>query len=303
MSTTLDRPPTRPAHKRPVPARRHLNPLGGQRSLLRALAVSTVLLAVCAIWVYPLLWMVAVSVRDNADVFTGVGLSTDVVHLENYQRAWTVGHMGEYFLNSVLVTAGSILITVPAVAMMGYVLGRYTFPGKKVVIAVFAIVVFLPEGYTIIPIADLINRLHLGSSLLGLTLAESGGAHLMAILLFAGYFSRLPKQLGEAAAIDGAGFVRTFAQVYLPLAKPVVAVAVILQFLHSWNDFLLPLVLTLTKPGLRTLSVGMYAFQGEEFTDWSGMMASATIGLMPIIVLFLFLQRYFVEGIAGAVKE
>jgi raffinose/stachyose/melibiose transport system permease protein len=296
MTAVLERPPVRRTDP-PKQRRRR------RRGRIRIVVVSTVLLAVCGVWIYPLIWMVAVSLRDNAHVFTGVGLGTDVVHLDNYQRAWSDAHMGEYFLNTLLVTAGSIVITVFAVAMMGYVLGRYSFPGKRVVIALFAIVVFLPEGYTIIPVVDLLGRLHLDSSLWGLTLAESGGAHVVAVLLFAGYFSRLPKQLEEAAMLDGAGFVRTFFSVYLPLAKPVVAVTVILQFLHSWNDFLLPLVLTLTRPTLRTLSVGMYAFQGEEFTDWSGMMAAATIGLVPLIVLFLFLQRYFVEGVAGAVKQ
>ncbi|HEX6681314.1 MAG TPA: carbohydrate ABC transporter permease [Candidatus Limnocylindrales bacterium] len=270
---------------------------------LRMVAVSALLLAICVVWVYPLVWMVGASLKSNAEVFADPSPVTAVLHLENYVRAWNEARMGDYFLNTVIVTGGSIVITVTAVAMMGYVLGRYRFPGKPVVIALFAIVIFLPEGYTIIPVVDLINKLGLGGSLWGLTLAESGGAHVVSTLLFAGYFSRLPKELAEAAAIDGAGFLRTFYRVYLPLAKPVVAVAVILQFMHAWNDFLLPLVLTLTRPELRTLSVGMYAFQGEEFTDWSGMMASATIGLLPIVVLFLFLQRYFVEGVAGAVKE
>lgn len=270
---------------------------------VRLVAVSAVLLAVCLVWIYPLVWMVAASVKSNSDVFAGLGLLTPVLHLENYSRAWTEGHLGQYFFNTAFITATSIIITVTAVAMMGYVLGRYKFPGKRVVIGLFAIVIFLPEGYTIIPVVDLIDKLHLGGSLWGLTLAESGGAHIVSILLFAGYFSRLPGELEEAARMDGAGFFRIFWRVYLPLAKPVVAVAVILQFMHAWNDFLLPLVLTLTRPELRTLSVGMYAFQGEEFTDWSGMMAAATIGLLPIVVLFLFLQRYFVEGVAGAVKE
>lgn len=296
MTTVLQRPPAPAQVRAPVRRRR-------RRNRWRMVVVSAVLLAVCLVWIYPLLWMVAASLRDNAHVFTGLGLGTNVLHLENYRRAWSDAHMGEYFLNTVLVTAGSIVITVTAVALMGYVLGRYSFPGKKIVVALFAIVIFLPEGYTIIPVVDLVDRLHLGSSLWGLTLAESGGAHIVATLLFAGYFSRLPKALEEAAMMDGAGFVRIFFRVYLPLAKPVVAVTVILQFLHAWNDFLLPLVLTLTRPGLRTLSVGMYAFQGDQFTDWSGMMAAATIGLLPIIVLFLFLQRYFVEGVAGAVKE
>jgi len=273
------------------------------RNRVRGVAISMLLLVICLVWVYPLVWMVGASLKSNAEVFANPSPLTPVLHLENYVRAWNDARMGEYLLNTVFVTGVSIVITVTAVAMMGYVLGRYKFPGKPIVIALFAIVIFLPEGYTIIPVVDLINKLGLGGSLWGLTLAESGGAHVVSTLLFAGYFSRLPKELEEAAAIDGAGFLRTFYRVYLPLAKPVVAVAVILQFMHAWNDFLLPLVLTLTRPELRTLSVGMYAFQGEEFTDWSGMMASATIGLLPIVLLFLFLQRYFVEGVAGAVKE
>jgi raffinose/stachyose/melibiose transport system permease protein len=264
--------------------------------------VSVALLAICLVWIYPLLWMIGASLKANAEVF-GTGLFGSVLHLENYTRAWNEAHVGRYFFNTVFVTATSIVITVTVVAMMGYVLGRYRFPGKRIVIALFAVVIFLPEGYTIIPIVDLLSKLGLGSSLWGLTLAESGGAHVISTLLFAGYFARLPNELEEAARMDGAGFFRIFWRVYLPLAKPVVAVAVILQFMHSWNDFLLPLVQTLTRPELRTLAVGMYAFQSEQFTDWSGMMAAATIGLLPIVVLFLFLQRYFVEGVAGAVKE
>lgn len=273
------------------------------RQRVRVTVVSTVLLSVCLVWIYPLLWMVASSLKPNSEVFGSLALTSEVVRLDNYVRAWTDARMGEYFLNTVLVTAGSIVITVVVVAMMGYVLGRYSFPGKRVVVGLFAVVIFLPEGYTIIPVVELLNVLRLDSSLWGLTLAESGGAHVVSTLLFAGYFRQLPNELEEAAVMDGAGFFRIFWQIYLPLAKPAVAVAVILQFMHSWNDFLLPLVVTLTKPELRTLSVGMYAFQGEEFTDWSGMMAAATIGLLPIIVLFLFLQRYFVEGVAGAVKQ
>jgi len=102
---------------------------------------------------------------------------------------------------------------------------------------------------------------------------------------------------------DGAGFARVFAQVMLPLARPVVATVVILQFMNSWNSFFLPLVLTLNRPQLRTLGVGMFAFQGEYFSDIAGMAAAATISLLPIIAVFLLLQRYFIEGVAGAVKQ
>ena len=122
------------------------------------------------------------------------------------------------------------------------------------------------------------------------------------ILLFAGYFSRIPVELEEAAKMDGAGFIRTFIMIMLPLTKPVVATVSILQVLHAWNDFLLPVVITLGNPDIRTLSVGVYAFKGEYFVDWSGMAAASVITILPIIILFLFMQKYFVEGVQGAVK-
>jgi len=140
-------------------------------------------------------------------------------------------------------------------------------------------------------------------TLWGVILAQSGGAHVLYILLFAGYFSQLPRELEEAAIMDLSLIVRVFAQVMLPLATPIMATVVILQFINSWNDFLLPLVLTLSRPDLRTLAVGMYAFRGEYYVDWSGMAAAASISLLPVILVFLFMQRYFVEGIAGAVKQ
>ena len=150
---------------------------------------------------------------------------------------------------------------------------------------------------------ELINGLGLSGTLLGVILGTSGGSPIIFILLFTGYFSRLPGELEEAAIIDGAGFFRVFWQVMLPLAKPIIATVAIMQTLNAWNDFLLPLVLTLARPDLRTLAVGIYAFKGEFFVDWGGMAAAATISILPIIILFLFMQRYFVEGIAGAVKQ
>ena len=134
------------------------------------------------------------------------------------------------------------------------------------------------------------------------TIATAGHTPVIYILLFAGYFSRVPVELEEAAKMDGAGFVRTFISIMLPLTKPVVATVSILQVLHAWNDFLLPVVITLGNPDIRTLSVGVYAFKGEYFVDWSGMAAASVITILPIIILFLFMQKYFVEGVQGAVK-
>lgn len=135
-------------------------------------------------------------------------------------------------------------------------------------------------------------------------IAVMGGAgHTTAILLIMGYFSRMPKELEEAAILDGAGFVTIFSRIMLPLARPIIATIILLTFLDSWNNFFIPLVFTFSQPDLRTLSVGMLAFVGTHETDWSGMAAGATISLLPVMLLFLFMQRYYVEGLAGAVKS
>ena len=273
------------------------------RTTLRLTIVSLVLIPICLVWIYPFIWMVSASLKTNKEIFAGLNPFPEVVRLDNYVRAWQQANIGQYFFNTLFITFFSTVIAIVATALIGYVLGRYSFPGKKVVIGLFAAAVFLPEGYTIIPIFDLISGLGLSGSLWGVTLAEAGGAHVVATLLFAGYFGQLPGELEEAARIDGAGFFRIFAMVYLPLAKPVIATAVILQVMHAWNSFLLPLVLTLSRPELRTLAVGVYSFRGEYLNDWSGMTAASTITLLPIIVVFLFLQRYFVESIAGALKS
>lgn len=270
---------------------------------LRAIITTLILLPIGFGWIYPFLWMVSAGFKSNGEIFSGLGLIPKAPQPENFTRAWTQANIGTYFLNSVIVTVGSILIVLISVSMIGYVLGRYPFPGKKIIIVLFAITVFLPEGYTVIPVFELVNKLGLANSLAGVTLAQAGGANVMMVLLFAGYFAQLPKELEEAAVVDGAGFFRVFWQIMLPLSKPIIATTIILQFMNSWNSFLMPLVLTLSRPDLRTLAVGIYAFQGEFFTDWAGMAAAATISLAPIVIIFLFLQRYFVEGIAGAVKS
>ncbi|MEQ4206751.1 carbohydrate ABC transporter permease [Actinopolymorpha sp. B17G11] len=273
-----------------------------RRGYVREVVVTLALLPVCLVWIYPFLWMVSASLKTDNEIFGTVGLIPEEVQWENYTRAWYEANIGPYFWNTVIITIASIAIVTVTTAMIGYVLGRYSFPGKKVLVIAFVATLFLPEGYTIIPVFELINRLGLSGSIWGIILAESGGAHVIMVFLFAGYFRQLPKELEEAARIDGAGFFRIFWQVMLPLAKPAIATAIILSLMRVWNSFLIPLVLTLARPELRTLAVGVYSFQGENMTDWSGMAAASTISLLPIVVIFLLLQRYFVEGVAGAVR-
>lgn len=285
-------------------ARSHERRMQIRASRMREIVTTIILTPIALIWIYPFLWMVSAALKTNNDIFaSGMNLIPQQLMWENFNRAWEQANISQYFMNTLIIAVGSVTVVLVTTGMMGYVLGRYRFPGKRIIIGIFVATVFLPKGYTIIPIFELISNLGLDGTLLGVILAQSGGAHIIFILLFTGYFNQLPKELEEAAIVDGAGFVRIFLQIMLPLSKPVVATVVIMQFIASWNDFLLPLVLTLARPELRTLSVGMYAFRGEYFTDWSGMAAAATIAIIPVIIVFLLMQRYFIEGLAGAVKS
>ena len=273
-----------------------------EKNQVRYLFISIVFIIFSFFWIYPLLWVLSASLKTDFEIWSGLGLIPDRLVWENFERAWIGANMGRYFFNTLIITVVSVIIVVVTTGMFGYVIGRYSFPGKKILIGILISTIFIPQGYTIIPVFDLLSDLNLSKNLLGLIIATAGASPVIYILLFAGYFSRIPVELEEAAKMDGAGFFRIFVLIMLPLTKPVVATVSILQVLHAWNDFLLPVVITLGNPDIRTLSVGVYAFKGEYFIDWSGMAAASVITILPIIVLFLFMQKYFVEGVQGAVK-
>jgi ABC-type glycerol-3-phosphate transport system permease component len=268
----------------------------------KRLVTSIVLALICVIWVYPLIWMVAASFKPNSELFMDTGLIPRNPTVENYVHAWQEAHISTYFGNTLFVTVGSVIITTVSAALMGYVLGRRPLPGKWILMGLMVFTLFIPQGYTIIPVFELLTNLGLGQSLWGLMLATCGHSIVIFTLLFAGYFTQMPKELEEASRMDGVGPVKTFWYVMLPLSKPIIVTVVVMQSLQAWNDFLLPLVITLANPQLRTLSVGIYSFKGENFVDWGGMTSASTIAIVPIVLLFLLLQRYFIDGLAGAVK-
>lgn len=267
--------------------------------------ISVLLLAaISVIWIYPFLWMLSASLKEPKEIFTaGLNLIPLKWVWENYLRAWDTARFSTYMFNTIFITVGTVVLVVLRTSLVGYVIGRYSFIGKRVLVGLLLVTLFVPNGYTIIPIVKLSNELGLLNSLWGIVFAMGGGAYVAEVLLFSGFFGKIPKEMEEAAVLDGASFVDIFARIMLPLAMPIVATVVIMTFINSWNSFFLPLVFTFSRPDLRTLSVGMYAFVGEHETDWSGMAAAATISLVPVITLFFFMQRYFIQGLAGAVKE
>ena len=262
------------------------------------------LTVICAIWIYPFLWTVSASLKSQQEIFTsGLNLIPREARFENYERAWVTAKFSTYMINTIIVTVSTVIVTIVVTSLSGYVLGRYNFIGKRLIMGILVGTIFIPAGLTIIPTVQLANSLGILNSLLGMILVLGGTGDVIHVLLFSAYFRGLPDELEEAAVLDGASFLQVFTKVMLPLSGPIIATVAILKFLGAWNNFFVPLVFTFSRPDLRTLSVGMFAFVGQNETDWSGMAAAATISLIPIIIVFFIMQRRFVEGIAGAVKQ
>lgn len=270
---------------------------------IRRSATHLVLLVAAFFWLYPLLWGLVGSLR-TAEGFlsSGLGLVPHDPQWENYLTAWRDAGMGRYFANTVIVTVATVVLTLLFTSAAGYTLARTDFPGRKVLIGVVGLTFFLPRGYTIVPVYDLVDALGLLDTLFAVILVQVAHGMVFSTFMFMGYFRTVTKDIEEAAMVDGANFHQTFFYVVLPLAKPMLTTLGLFAFIGSWNDFMTPLVFTLGHPELRTLAVGMYAFIGQTSTDWTSLCAGAVISLAPIVIVFVFAQRYIVAAIAGAVK-
>ena len=229
--------------------------------------------------------------------------------LENYKIAWTsdVINIPLMFWNSTYYTIISVVITVGISSLSGYVFARGdNFPGSKVIFACFSALMFVNFGsITIYAIFKVLNIFKLSTSLWGLIVMKFFGIGIVNIYLVRSYIRTLPKELDEAAEIDGCTFIGTFFKVILPLLKPIIATLSILAFQGSWNDYLMPTLFTISRPEQRTLIVGITALKnsGNAASNWNLMLAGAVVTMVPILVIYAFANKYFVEGLAaGAVK-
>jgi raffinose/stachyose/melibiose transport system permease protein len=269
----------------------------------RWLLVHAILLVGGFLWVYPFLWAVGSSLKSQAGfIDEGLSLVPRELDWQNYVDAWTGASFSTYFLNSVIITASTVAGTLLLTSMAGYALARSSFPGKRVLLVVTVITLFLPRGYTIIPVYDLITHLHLLDTLWSVVVVQVAGGMVFNTVFFMGYFMTIARELDEAARVDGAGFNRIYWYVMLPLARPMIATLGLFAFIGSWNDFFTPLVFTLGQPQLRTLPVGLYAFVSQTSTNWTALCAGSIITLAPIVLVFVLAQRHIIDAVAGAVK-
>lgn len=279
-------------------------PRSGTASRTRVGRAGTSLL----LWAYavvalaPLLIMVANSLRPTAEVFAEpLGLPAPP-SLDAYATAWETANFARYFRNSVVVTVTAVLLGTAVSVLAAYPLGRYSFRGSAVLSVYFLSGLMLPFRLAILPIFYLLASIGLVDTHLGLILVYAASGVPFSVFILSAFFRQLPRELEEAARLDGANEFRIFFNVMLPLVRPAMATVIVFQFVPLWNDFFFPLVL-LRSSELATLPVGLTLFFGQFQTNWSALFAGLVITTIPLVALFLVATKQLIAGLTAGIGK
>jgi multiple sugar transport system permease protein len=256
---------------------------------------------------YPLVYIFLGSFKSNHELLLGgIRLFPSTFVTANYSQAWKEANFSVYTGNSLFLGCGDMFLTVIVTSMAGYVFARKNFRGKELIYSTFVAFMFVNVGsVTLRPLFELAVKLHMNTSLWSVVLITTGTGQATYIFLCRGFVNSIPKELDEAAKIDGCTFFQIYYKILFPLLKPILATIALLSFRAGWNDYILPLVFTMSNDKLRPLTVGvnMLKNNGDGAAAWNIMFAGATLAIIPMVVIYLFFSKYFMKGMtSGAVK-
>jgi N-acetylglucosamine transport system permease protein len=273
-------------------------------SRVRPFPVHLAMFAWAVVTALPLLWAVISSFKTDQEILADPWSLPATPRLDNWSRAWNQASIGRYFLNSVIVVGGALLLTMFLGALVAYALARYEFRGNRLLYYVFVAAMFFPVFLALVPLFFVVQQLGLLGTYPGLILVYAAYAVPFTVFFLHAFFRTLPSELAEAGFLDGCSHARVFFQVMLPLARPGLVAVGIFNFLGLWNQYLLPLVLN-PDPDRYVLAQGLAALsvsQGYR-SDWSGLFAGLTIAMLPVLIAYVAFQRHIRAGMtAGAVK-
>ena len=259
------------------------------------------LLALCALtMLYPVLWMVVSSLRPNSEIFRSAGLALTHPRFENYSNGWNAFSQpfSHYMINSAIVVTGAILGNLLACSLAAYAFARLEFRAKRVLFATMLVTIMLPIHVIIVPQYVLYSELGWVNTYLPLIVPKFLATDAFFIFLMVQFIRGIPREIDEAARIDGAGHARIFFHVILPLMVPALATTAIFTFIWTWNDFYTQLIY-LTDPDMYTTPLALRTFVDQQSaTDWGSVFAMSVVSLVPVFLVFLAGQRFLLRGIA-----
>lgn len=260
------------------------------------LGVRIVLAVIVAVVMAFPLYVMLVTAFSGQSVFTQqLRLFPTTVTIDNFRRVFAAWPVGQWFVNSITVSVITTVVSVAVSVAAGYAFAKLRFPGRSVLFFLLLSTMMIPTQAILVSQFSIVNHLGLVGTFWAVIIP--GAAATFGIFLARQFILAVPTELLEAARLDGAGAIRTFVHVVLPLCKPLLAVLTLLSLMYQWNDFLWPLIV-LRDPSLYTLPIGLQFLQGQYTTDYGALMAMALIAVAPLVILFLAFQRFFVQGLA-----
>ena len=242
--------------------------------------------------IVPLLWVIMSSFKTSSEIFASPFALPQSLQFDNYVNAWTTAGIGSFFLNSVIVVFGALILTMLFGAMSAYVLARFTFPGSRLLYYLMLAGLTFPIFLAIVPLFFVLRGIGLLNTLPGLILTYAAFAFPFTVFFLFAFFRSLSASIAEAAAIDGAGEWRTFFQVMLPMARPGLATVAILNFVGLWNQFLLPVALNTNRDNyVLTQGMASFASQAGYSVDFGALFAAVVITVIPVLIVYLIFQR------------
>ena len=261
----------------------------------------TFIILTVVISVFPVLWVILSSFKTNAEILNGAYVMPTSLDagIEAYKYLFEKYDFLGYFINSLKVSIGSTVISLVIYSMAGYALAKFRFPGRNLLFSLFTITLLVPSTAKAQPIFSMIIDMGMYNTLTGLSLVYISCGMAMSLFILRAAFLSVPKELDEAARIDGAGFLRTFFIVNVPLAKSGMATAGILMFLNNWNEYFYASMLTHTDE-VRTMPVALQFFNQSFSYDYTKMFAALTLVIAPGVVLYLFMQKQVQQSVASS---
>ena len=261
-----------------------------------------ILCLVSATTLFPLFWMVYTSFKTNQEISMSTFSMPTSLHFENYANAWKLAHIGTYFLNSIYVSIMAVILTVFIGAAAAFIISKFKFKAKKLVYSMFIIGMLIPLQSVLVPLFIQMRSFHLLDSPWSLILSYTAFGLPITIFILESFMRSFPDEVIEASIIDGSTIKRLFFTIVLPMSKPAIASVIILNFLNNWKEFSFALIF-ISLETKKTLPLGLYNFLGAETSNYSGLTAALVIASIPIIVMFMLMQKSVISGMtAGAVK-
>ena len=272
----------------------------GRLRVLRQVPIYAFMAVVAVIFLFPLLYLLNMALQTPQSFLMNPVSMTTTIDLSNFSDAWQQGNLAQDFLNTLLYTGASTALTVTASLFIGFPIARRYVRWSRLWFTFFVIALFLPSA--LIPQFQLIVGLHLFNTQLGYILLSAGTGLGFGPLLVTSYLYSIPRELDESASMDGCGYLRFVLTIVAPLAAPVLITAFLLQAIGVWNDIIGPTIY-LASPSFAPVSLGLLTFFGEDSTNFTVLAAAVLIVATPLLVLYLVLQRYFMQGaLSGAIK-